>query len=160
MPNTRILIYLQQWEVQAPCGPAWLFDWRRSDGWWYRFPVGSVRLHQFDAGAVGIEKIRLALAVLANLYFDRPAVVLARRTRFENGHRLLNIRSDQTDVIPHSHLLGVRTLVVKHELEIIVTVRNSHIDPAQNCAGRTASPELLETKNLAIEFHGRFQCAN
>src|SRR5438132_6895629 len=139
MPNTRILIYLQQWEVQAPCGPAWLFDWRRSDGWWYRFPVGSVRLHQFDAGAVGIEKVRLALAILANLYFDRPHVIPARWARFENGDGFSDIRSDQTDVISHSHLLGVRRLRVKHELEIIVTVRDSHIDPTQNCAGGTAS---------------------
>src|SRR5438105_24457 len=120
-------VYLQLANVQGNLSgePACLFDWRRSDGWWYGFPVEGVRLHQFDAGAVGIEKIRLTLAVLANLYFDRPAVVLARRTRFENGHRLLNIRSDQTDVISHSHLLCVRTFVVKHELEIIVTVRNS-----------------------------------
>ncbi len=63
-------------------------------------------------------------------------------------------------MILHSHLLCVRTFVVKHELKIIVTVRNSHIDPAQNGAGGAASPELLETKTLAIEFHGRIERAN
>src|SRR2546425_8855550 len=140
--------------------PAYLFDWRRSGGWWYWFPVNSVRFHQFDASAVGIEKVRLTLAILANLYFDRSVVILARRASFENGHGFLNIRSDQTNVILHSHLLCVRTLVVKHELKIIVTVRNSHIDPAQNCAGGAAAPELLEAKNLAIEFHGRLKRAN
>src|SRR3989442_1868579 len=114
--------------------PACLFDWRRSDGWWYRFPVSSIRLHQFDASAIGIEKVRLTLAILANLYFDWSAVILARRASFENGDGFLNIGSDQTNVILHSHLLCIRTLVVKHELEIIVTVRNSHINPAQNCA--------------------------
>ncbi len=128
LPNK--IIYFQRTDVQGtlPRGLAWLFDWRRSDGWWHRFPVDSVRLHQFDASAVGIEKVRLTLAILANLYFDRSVVVLARRTRFENGDGLLNIRSDQTNVIPHSHLLCVRTLVVKHELEILVLVNLDESD--------------------------------
>src|SRR5258706_4345027 len=127
---------------------------------WHWFPIDSIWLHQFDSSSIGIEKVRLPLAVLTDLHLDRSGVVLARWTRFEQSDGLINIRCDQANVILSSPLFRVRRLGVKHELEIILRIRNSHIDPTQLCAGCAAPPEFLEAKDIAIEFQRRLERAN
>src|SRR5258705_13974968 len=73
----------------------------------YRLPVCGIRLHQFNASAIGIEQVRLPLSIDPNFYFDGPAVILTRRTRFEPGDRLLDVGNDETDVILYAHLCGI-----------------------------------------------------
>src|SRR5882757_8632902 len=63
-------------------------------------------------------------------------------------------------MILYAKLFGIRRLGVKHEFEIIVAIRNSHIYPTEHFPGRTAPPELLEAKNISIEFRCRLQRAD
>src|SRR5262249_5508626 len=95
--------------------------------------------------------------ILTDVYCDEPAIILKCRPRLENRHRLLDVGNEQTDVVLNTHLLTVRRLRVKHELEIILSVGHSHIYPTQFRARRTASPEFLEAQDVAIEFHRRVQ---
>src|SRR5258708_18875505 len=117
-------------------------------------------LDQFDSSAVRIEKVDLPLAVLTDFYLDGSGVVLALRTRFEYSDGFRNIGRHQTNVIPDSRLSSIKRLGVKHQLEIVVTIRDPHVDPTQFLAGCAAPPELLEAKDIAIEFHGRLERAH
>ncbi len=57
--------------------------WR--GGWSDGFAVGGDGFHEFCAGAVGVEEVELALAVLAEVDVERPGVGGEGLAGFEGG---------------------------------------------------------------------------
>ena len=60
-------------------------------------------------------------------------------------------------MILHSHLLRIQGSRIQHEFEIVVSIGNTHVDPAQGFARAAASPEFVQAEKVAIKLHGRVE---
>src|SRR5882757_6871205 len=54
----------------------------------------------------------------------------------------------------------VRRIAVQHELNIVLSIRNPHIDPAQLLGIRASAPRLLKAQYLAVKVHGPLTVPN
>ena len=45
-------------------------------------------------------------------------------------------------------------VAVEHELDVVVAIRDAHVDPTEDCTFGTAAPELAEAEEVAIEGDG------
>jgi hypothetical protein len=101
--------------------------------------IDGVRLHQLDAGAVGIVEVDLALAVDADLDFDGLAVGRGVEAfgcaLFDLGQGLFGIRNGKADVVLGAAAARLRELVVEHELQVGIALGRLDVDPAQHAGG-------------------------
>src|SRR5689334_23141845 len=131
----------------------------RSRGIRSRLTVYCVRLHQLDAGAVGIIQIDLALLIDADLYGDLAFVSDPGGAPLQLFERPGGIGHHQRRVIFGAPFRWLRQLAVEHQLQIVVALRGSHVDPTQHRGRSAAAPEFLEAQNAAVELHGLVQIA-
>src|SRR5882757_8382540 len=54
----------------------------------------------------------------------------------------------------------VGRIAVQHELNIVLSIRNPHIDPAQLLGIRASAPRLLKAQYLAVKVHGLLTVPN
>lgn len=131
-----------------------------SRGGWDWFSAGGVGLHELDAGAVGIEEVDLALTVDADVHVERLAVGLVGRAGFEGVDGALDVGNHQGDVVLATPLVGWREGVVEHEFDVVLTVGDAQVDPAEFFAVGAAAPELAETQEGAVEVEGLLAVAD
>ncbi len=123
--------------------------------------IHRIDLHHLYARPVGIEQSHLALVVHPQVDLHLAPVVLARRTRLQRRHGLLNIRYHQADVMRAAAPVRRRQLFIEHELHVVIAVRHAHVDPVQRRAGEAvAAPGLATPQDSAIESRRGFQVAH
>src|ERR1700716_1042337 len=54
----------------------------------------------------------------------------------------------------------VRSIAIKHELNIVVSIGNLHVDPAQLLRIRPSAPRLFKAQYLAVKVHGLLTVPN
>src|SRR6201987_2790916 len=58
-------------------------------------------------------------------------------------------------------LVWAGVIAVKHELDVVCSIRNAHIHPTQRfAAARSTPPELLKSENAVVELHRRLEISN
>ena len=130
-----------------------LVGWWGGGGWDW-FSAGGVGFHEFDAGAVGVEEVDLALAVDAKMHVERFAIGLVGGASLEGVDGLLNVGDHEGDVVCSAPLIGWREGVVEHEFDVVLTVGDAQVDPAELFAVGAATPEFAEAEECAVEVEG------
>src|SRR5579871_924493 len=136
-----------------------LVRWGRRGGWDW-FSAGGVGLDQLDAGAIGIEEVDLALTVDADVHVERLTVGLVGGAGFEGVDGALDVGNHEGDVVLATPLVGWREGVVEHELDVVLTVGDAEVDPAEFFAVGAAAPELAEAEKGAVEIEGLLTVAD
>jgi len=132
----------------------------RGGGGWDGLSAGCVGFHEFDAGAVGVEDVDLTLAVDANVHVEGFAVGLVGGTGFEGVDGVLDVGDHEGDVVLATPLVGWREGVVEHELDVVLTVGDAEVDPAEFFAVGAAAPELSEAQEGGVEVEGLLAVAD
>lgn len=133
---------------------------RRGSGGWDGFAAGGEGLHEFYAGAVGVEEVDLTLAVDAGVGVERLGVCLVGEAGFEGGDGGGEVGDDEGDVLAAATLVGWAEVAVEHELYIVLAVGDAHVDPTELFAVGAAAPELAEAEDVAVEVDRFFAVAD
>jgi hypothetical protein len=91
---------------------------------------------------VGVEQVGLTFAIHAGLGLDGACVLLAVRLGLESGYGRRNIGHLETKMMGGAAPVGRRSLLGKHELDVVIAVRNLEIDPRQLGFRRAAAPDF------------------
>ena len=84
------------------------------------------------------------MAIDAYVHVEGLAVGLVCGTGFEGVDRFLDVGDHEGDVVFASPLRGRRECAVEHELDVVLTVGDAEVDPAEFFAVGAAAPELSE----------------
>lgn len=136
------------------CGSRFHLTRRGRGGGWDGFARSGKGFHQLDAGAIGIEEIDLTLAVNAGVGVKQFGVGLIGWAGLEDSDGLGYIGHCERGVFLTTALVGRWQIAVEHELDVVLAVRNAHVDPAEDRSFGTAAPELAEAEEITVKGNG------
>ena len=123
--------------------------WGWGVGWGDGLAVGGDGFHEFDAGAVGVEEVELALAVDAGVRGEGFGVSLESWAGLEGGDGGGERGDFEGDVVAAA--VGGGEGAVEHEFDVVGSVGNAEVDPAELGGVGGAAPGFLEAEDLFVE---------